>query len=124
RPEEDSFDDMILHIDGWLCEIKDVQIRDGLHILGQKPTGEAELDLVLAILRARQLFGGEQTIPGLRQALGLAEDGSDDRSAVDRAEATARGLVGALQDTGWDPDAVESLTDNTEVAAVLRFAAT
>ncbi len=90
RPEEDSFDDMILHIDGWLCEIKDVQIRDGLHILGQKPTGEAELDLVLAILRARQLFGGEHVLPGLRQALGLAEDGSDERSSVDQAEAAAR----------------------------------
>ena len=34
RPDEDSFDDMLLHVDGWLCEIKDVQIRDGLHILG------------------------------------------------------------------------------------------
>ncbi len=70
RPEEDSFDEMILHVDGWLCEIKDVQIRDGLHILGKKPTGGTELDLVLAILRARQLFGGEQAMPGLRQALG------------------------------------------------------
>lgn len=40
RPEEDSFDDMLLHVDGWLCEIKDVQIRDGLHVLGQKPTGK------------------------------------------------------------------------------------
>lgn len=70
RPEEDSFDDMLLHVDGWLCEIKDVQIRDGLHILGQNPTGEQELDLVLAILRARQLFGGAHAIPGLRQALG------------------------------------------------------
>ena len=59
RPDEDSFDDMLLHVDGWLCEIKDVQIRDGLHILAQTPTGEAELNLVLAILRARQLFGGE-----------------------------------------------------------------
>ena len=80
RPDEDSFDDMLLHVDGWLCEIKDVQIRDGLHILGQAPTGDAELDLVLAILRARQLFGGDQTVPGLRQALGLNEDGHDERS--------------------------------------------
>ena len=64
RPDEDSFDDMLLHVDGWLCEIKDVQIRDGLHILGQPPTGEVQLDLVLAMLRARQLFGGEQTVPG------------------------------------------------------------
>ena len=96
RPDEDSFDDMLLHVDGWLCEIKDVQIRDGLHILGQKPTGEAELNLVLAILRARQLFGGEHSVPGLRQALGLAEDGSDARESVDDAEAAARALVAAL----------------------------
>ncbi len=90
RPPEDSFDDMLLHVDGWLCEIKDVQIRDGLHVLGQKPSGEVELDLVLAILRARQLFGGEHTLPGLRQALGLAEDGTDERASVDRAERRAR----------------------------------
>ena len=124
RPEEDSFDDMLLHVDGWLCEIKDVQIRDGLHILGEKPTGGAELDLVLAILRARQLFGGEQTVPGLRQALGLAEDGSDERVAVDAAEEQARELVAALQNSGWDPRGVDSLTDNADVAAILRFAAT
>jgi cobaltochelatase CobN len=124
RPDEDTFDDMLLHVDGWLCEIKDVQIRDGLHILGVKPTGESELDLVLAILRARQLFGGDQTVPGLRQALGLAEDGHDERTAVDAAEAKARELVAGLQDSGWDADVVDSLTDNAEVAAILRFAAT
>ncbi len=124
RPEDDSFDDMLLHVDGWLCEIKDVQIRDGLHILGQKPTGAAELDLVLAILRARQLFGGDQTVPGLRQALGLAEDGNDDRADVDAAEARARELVAALQATGWDADAVDTLTDNADVTRILRFAAT
>ncbi len=124
RPADESFDDMLLHVDGWLCEIKDVQIRDGLHILGQPPTGEAELNLVLAILRARQLFGGEHSVPGLRQALGLTEDGSDERSSVDEAEARARALVEALQDSGWDPNAVDRLTDDGGVAAVLRFAAT
>ncbi|BBU22566.1 cobaltochelatase subunit CobN [Mycobacterium xenopi] len=124
RPEDDSFDEMLLHVDGWLCEIKDVQIRDGLHILGDKPTGEAELNLVLAILRSRQLFGGQMSVPGLRQALGLAEDGTDERTCVDAAETQARELVAALQDTGWDPDAADRLTDNPDVATVLRFAAT
>jgi cobaltochelatase CobN len=124
RPEDDSFDDMLLHVDGWLCEIKDVQIRDGLHILGEQPTGETELDLVLAILRARQLFGGDQTVPGLRQALGLAEDGHDERAAVDAAERTARELVAALQDSGWDPRVVDTLSGDADVAAILRFAAT
>src|ERR1700739_2406382 len=102
---------MLLHVDGWLCEIKDVQIRDGLHILGQKPTGEAELDLVLAILRARQLFAGEHAITGLRQALGLADDGDAERVWVDRTEAAARELVAALQAARWDPAAVGRLTD-------------
>lgn len=124
RPDDESFDDMLLQVDGWLCEIKDVQIRDGLHVLSQRPTGEAEVDLVLAILRARQLFGGEQTVPGLRQALGLAEDGSDDRGAVDAAEAQARELVVAMQKSGWDPAAADTLTDNPRVAEILRFAAT
>jgi cobaltochelatase CobN len=123
RPDEDAFDDMLLHVDGWLCEIKDVQIRDGLHILGQAPEGAVELDLVLAILRARQLFGGEHSVPGLRQALGLVEDGSDERAAVDAVEARARALVAALQETGWDRAAVDEITDNADVAAVLRFAA-
>ncbi|MDT5174623.1 MAG: cobaltochelatase CobN [Mycobacterium sp.] len=124
QPEEDTFDDMILHVDGWLCEIKDVQIRDGLHILGQKPTGAGELDLVLSIQRARQLFAGEHALPGLRQALGLAEDGTDERTSVDQAEAAARELVAGLQAAEWDPAATDRLTDNADVAAVLRFAAT
>ncbi len=124
RPDEDSFDEMLLHVDGWLCEIKDVQIRDGLHILGQAPEGSVELDLVLAILRARQLFGGEHSVPGLRQAIGLAEDGTDDRAAVDAAEARARDLVAALQETGWDARAVDAITGDVGIASVLRFAAT
>ena len=68
-PGEDAFDDFVLHIDGYLCEVKDVQIRDGLHILGGVPAGEAQLNLVLAILRSTQIWGGERALPGLRAAL-------------------------------------------------------
>ncbi len=124
RPADDSFDDMLLGVDGWLCEIKDVQIRDGLHVLGAAPTGAGELDMVLSILRARQLFGGEQSMPGLRQALGLAEDGTDDRAGVDEAEAQARELLAGLQAAGWDAGRVDTLTDDAGVARILRFAAT
>lgn len=123
RPEDDHFDDMLLHVDGWLCEIKDVQIRDGLHILGAAPVGEAQLDLVLAILRARQLFAGERHLPGLRQALGLSEDGSDERGDVDDAEQRARDLLAALQATGWDAAAVDGITDDPAIGAILHFAA-
>ncbi|RBO94281.1 cobaltochelatase subunit CobN [Nocardia puris] len=130
RPDEDSFDDMLLHVDGWLCEIKDVQIRDGLHILGSAPEGEAEVDLVLAMLRARQLWGGEANVPGLREALGLNESGGEARERVDAVEARARELLVALQAADWSVDAVDGLVaefagDAAEaVRPVLRFAAT
>ncbi|WP_280467704.1 cobaltochelatase subunit CobN [Nocardia cyriacigeorgica] len=135
RPDEDSFDDMLLHVDGWLCEIKDVQIRDGLHVLGQAPAGDVELDLVLAMLRARQLWGGEQNVPGLREALGLSEAGDEARARVDVVEARARELLAALQAENWSVDAVEPLVNDFATAivaggrveavkAVLRFAAT
>jgi cobaltochelatase CobN len=142
RPEEDRFDDFLLHVDGWLCEIKDVQIRDGLHVLGLAPTGAARVDLVLAMLRARQMWGGEQSLPGLREALGLAEDAP--KARVDEVEAQAHALVQGMEEAGWAPSAVaEVLAANTtngtfvsdladesavrgtvDVGAVLRFAAT
>ncbi|NKY51746.1 cobaltochelatase subunit CobN [Nocardia vermiculata] len=132
RPDEDVFDDMLLHVDGWLCEIKDVQIRDGLHILGQAPAGEGELDLVLAMLRARQLWGGEFAVPGLREALGLDESGEESRERVDAVEQRARRLLAALQATDWSAEVVGDLVARHEpevprpdtLADVLRFAAT
>ncbi|WP_027501359.1 cobaltochelatase subunit CobN [Rhodococcus sp. UNC363MFTsu5.1] len=125
RPDEDVFDDMLLHVDGWLCEIKDVQIRDGLHILGQAPEGDAEVELVLAILRARQMWGGERTVPGLREALGLSEDGDEARTRVDAIEEIAHRLVADLQATDWDPAAAATLgaEHGEQVVAVLEFAA-
>ena len=73
--DADGFDDLVMHVDGWLCEIKDVQIRDGLHVLGQAPQGEELVNLALAVLRAAQVFSGQVgSVPGLRAALGLVED--------------------------------------------------
>ena len=63
----DDFDDFILHIDGYICELKDAQIRDGLHTLGEAPESEMLIGLLLALTR---LNNGD--IPGLRQAIGDA----------------------------------------------------
>ncbi|MEM1426756.1 MAG: cobaltochelatase subunit CobN, partial [Cyanobacteria bacterium P01_H01_bin.130] len=38
-------------LDGYLCELKEAQIRDGLHILGSCPTGDQLRDLMVAIAR-------------------------------------------------------------------------
>src|SRR5579859_1110185 len=124
RPHDTEFDGFLLHVDGWLCEIKDAQIRDGLHVLGAAPTGKARVDLVLAILRARQMWGGQaQALPGLREALGHSEDNKD-REATDRIEAQARALVQAMEDHGWDPSKAKDLAPDDNVKNVLTFAAT
>ena len=128
RPEDEEFDDFLLHVDGWLCEIKDAQIRDGLHVLGQAPHGEARVDLVLAILRATQVFGGqEQAVPGLRAALGLKEPTGSGEGAsvveVDAVEQQARALVLGMEAAGWDPAAAAGLHHDPEVRRVLEFAA-
>ncbi|WP_330241161.1 cobaltochelatase subunit CobN [Streptomyces sp. NBC_00525] len=122
RPEDEGFDDFIMHLDGWLCEIKDVQIRDGLHVLGAAPTGAARVNLVLAILRARQIWGGTQALPGLREALGLDESAAT-RTDADTVEDEARALVQAMEDANWEPAAVAALTRSVPVAAILDFAA-
>ena len=123
RPDDEEFDDFILHVDGWLCEIKDAQIRDGLHVLGQAPEGEARINLVLAILRAAQVWGGETgAVPGLRSALGL-EEGAEQSGTVDAIEAEARSLVEAMEKGGWQPTAADDLHADATVVRVLRFAA-
>ena len=86
-PEEEVFDEFVLHVDGWLCEIKDAQIRDGLHVLGQPPQGEELINLVLAVLRSPQVFGGQVNgVPGLRSALEAmrAEPSTSSGAAFDR----------------------------------------
>ncbi|SOE03054.1 cobaltochelatase subunit CobN [Blastococcus haudaquaticus] len=128
RPEDDHFDEMILHVDGWLCEIKDSQIRDGLHVLGTPPSGQNRVDLVLAMLRARQIWGGAVALPGLREALGLVEDGTAGLQATDAVEAQAAALVAGMEEQGWTSSAIPDVvggvlgTMDDDVAAVLRFA--
>ena len=123
RPGDEEFDDFILHVDGWLCEVKDAQIRDGLHVLGQAPEGEARVNLVLSILRATQIWGGSNNaLPGLRAALGLKEN-SESTSAVDAIEAEARALIIAMEAADWAPSIAATLHDDPTVQRVLEFAA-
>jgi len=47
-----NFETLILNsLDGYLCELKEAQIRDGLHIFGQCPQGTQLRDLIIAIAR-------------------------------------------------------------------------
>jgi cobaltochelatase CobN len=140
-PEDEVFDEFVLHVDGWLCEIKDAQIRDGLHVLGQAPEGDDLINLVLAVLRSPQIFGGQVNgVPGLRGALeatpaelvespdGALRQAQGTLTQTDAAEAQARELVGALAASGWSAGAVSDIVErilgapNEDAAAALRFA--
>jgi cobaltochelatase CobN len=90
-PEGRAFDELINHVDGYLCELKDAQIRGGLHVLGEAPAGDARLDLLLALTRLPQAG-----VPSLREAvaarLGVDIDGSS-RAEVDAVQAESRRLL-------------------------------
>jgi cobaltochelatase CobN len=124
----DEFGDFITEVDGYLCEIKDLPIRGGLHVLGEPPEGKPFRELVAAILRL-----GAGDVPGLRRAVGaaygldepkLAEDGGARTEApqalserfpgvvatasdlLDRLEEASHALLSALEERDWDAAAV------------------
>ncbi len=130
RPEDVGA--LVEHIDGYLCEVKDIQIKDGLHVLGQVPAGEQLRGLTSALLRL-----GSGDVVGLRRAVGLAY-GLDEPSLVgaagapapsapaallerfrgpsasggdlvDRLEAAQMALLDALAERDWAVDAVEGI---------------
>ncbi len=47
----DQDDEKLEKLDGYLCELKEMQIRDGLHIFGFSPEGRLRDDLVTALVR-------------------------------------------------------------------------
>jgi cobaltochelatase CobN len=110
---EADFDAMVLHVDGYLCALKDAQIRGGLHVLGLAPEGEALVDLVLAVTRLSQ-----GTVPALRAtvAYDLGFDlATERRHEVDKIEAECRARVETLAARGWALDpALDGRGDPTE----------
>jgi cobaltochelatase CobN len=106
-------------LDSYLCELKEMQIRDGLHIFGRAPEGEQLTDLLVALARLPR--GGspgqasliralaadlELSFDPLNCDLGAAWDGPrpavlvgtgawrTNGDTVERLEALARKLVG------------------------------
>lgn len=50
--EAEAIAEFLTLADGYLCELKEAQIRDGLHIFGQCPQGRQLRDLIVAIARS------------------------------------------------------------------------
>ena len=67
-------------LDAYLCELKEAQIRDGLHVFGQSPEGDLERDLAIALLRVprSQGHGGDASlVRALAQDCGIDPHGFD-----------------------------------------------
>jgi cobaltochelatase CobN len=82
---------LVEHVDGYLCEVKDIQVKDGLHVLGVAPAGDQLRGLVSAVGR----LGHGDDVPGLRRAVGDAF-GLDEAAMVEAAGAPAAGVPGEL----------------------------
>ena len=151
QPEE--FGDFLTHVDGYLCEIKDLPIRGGLHVLGEPPEGEPLRHLLAAILRL-----GVGEVPGLRRAVGaafslderaLSENGgmrvevpwelvtrfpgavppTTASDLLDLLEEASQTLLSAMEERGWEASEAERVCEEVlgvadgGVARSLRFAA-
>ncbi|MBW4680770.1 MAG: cobaltochelatase subunit CobN [Microcoleus vaginatus WJT46-NPBG5] len=100
--EKDEVKNLSTHIqtriDGYLCELKEAQIRDGLHIFGQPPQGRQLRDLIVAI--ARHPGGGRLGLTrALAQDLGWDFDPftADPTQTID----SNRPLKESQQDAGY-----------------------
>ena len=113
--EDAEFDSLVGEIDGYLCEIKDAQIRGGLHILGSILEGQAEVDMISALTRI-----GSEAQPSLRQlaAAKLDVDLKAGRTQeIDRVEAEVKSVIRLLQDSGFRSDNLGQLPESYHESA-------
>jgi cobaltochelatase CobN len=98
----DDVDELLVRLDRYLCEIKEAQIRDGLHIFGKMPEGDQLIDLLIALHRVPTGNG-----PGLIQALAKDLGLAFDPSACDMGK-TCRMEIAGVKCRTWG-DAVEAM---------------
>ena len=73
---DDAGDTALAKLDAYLCELKEMQIRDGLHVFGRSPGGEQATDLLVALARVprgRGEGGDASLIRALSRDFGFEE---------------------------------------------------
>ena len=106
-------DDALAAIDNYLCELKEMQIRGGLHIFTRSPEGSLRRDLIVALARTPRGYdheGQKSLLRALADDLGLAFDPLDCRLG-DRWDGAKPECLLALSDDLWRTtgDTVERL---------------
>ncbi|WP_156678210.1 cobaltochelatase subunit CobN [Sphingomonas profundi] len=75
-------DDALAALDNYLCELKEMQIRDGLHVFTRSPTGRLRADLLIALSRTPRGYddaGQASLLRALADDLALGFDPLDCR---------------------------------------------
>jgi cobaltochelatase CobN len=96
--DSEATPDALKKLDAFLCELKELQIREGLHVFGQSPEGGLRDGLLVAVARTRR--GSAAADESLVRAL-AADLGCED---ADRLEDLALRLVSgaAKAEPGWE----------------------
>jgi cobaltochelatase CobN len=143
--EQDALNDrdaFVSHLHGYLSELADTMINDGLHTLGQAPEGDRLTEFLVQLTR---LNNGE--VPSLREEIAafmgyeyddlvkhrgeaLARfDGKTGGQIISEAHIKAGTLVHALAACSFDPDAAEAIArahfsgEHSRIVRVLRYVA-
>jgi cobaltochelatase CobN len=73
-------DDALAALDNYLCELKEMQIRDGLHVFTRSPEGRLRIDLLVALSRTPRGYdrpGQASLLRAMAEDLGLGFDPLD-----------------------------------------------
>jgi cobaltochelatase CobN len=127
-------------IEGYLCELTGAQIRDGLHILGTLPSGEALVELLYHLLKLPNLqiaslpaavaayYGedwaalqerpGERRVPAERHGIltrtgGAIPSMQTNADAIGWIEGQSKALLRALDQQDWDSRGIEEFISTT-----------
>ena len=79
--KDDAPDEKLLKLDNFLCDLKELQIRDGLHVFGQNPSAAQAGELLAQILRTPRGDGdgaNASLLRALAHDLELINHGDDD----------------------------------------------
>ncbi|MFZ2099202.1 MAG: cobaltochelatase subunit CobN, partial [Oricola sp.] len=119
---DDASDDALAKLDAYLCDLKEMQIRDGLHIFGKAPEGRLLTDLVVALARVPRGLG-EGADASLQRAIAADVLGAVPPSVACGDISPARGESGAMafdpldcdmrvRWTGPRPEMLEEVSDD------------
>ena len=96
-------DEELARMDNYLCALKELQIRGGLHVFGESPKGKERLDTILALLRVPRGNTAEtdSILRALAKDLALDFDPLESDSLSDEWRGERPEILKTLSDSPW-----------------------